>query len=59
VDSGLNTSSKAFKALSKCFKDRTKQWLKEDQLAQKNRQKTPSSMDIYDTVKQKGMRIIP
>jgi hypothetical protein len=59
VDSGLDASSSAFKALSKHFKNRTKQWLKEDQLAQKNRKKTPSSMDIYDTVKQKGMFIDP
>jgi hypothetical protein len=57
LDGGLEASSKAYKALSKHFKDKAKLWLSEEKLAQKDRQKTPSSMDIYDTVKQKGMYI--
>jgi hypothetical protein len=59
LDSGLDASSKAFEALSKHFKDRMKQWLKDEQLAQKSRRKTPSAMDIYDTVKQNGMYMNP
>jgi hypothetical protein len=55
LEVGLDTSTKAYKALSEHFKHRTKQWLKEDTAAQENRQNTPSSMDIYDSVKQKGV----
>jgi len=55
LEVGLDTSAKAYKALSEHFKDKTRQWLKDDRVAQKNRQATPSSMDIYDTVKQKGV----
>ncbi|KAH9024354.1 hypothetical protein EDB85DRAFT_1870163 [Lactarius pseudohatsudake] len=51
---GLDASSKAFESLSEHFKDKTRQWLKEDIAAQMNRGTNPSSMDIYDTVKQKG-----
>jgi hypothetical protein len=45
--------------LSKHFKDQTKKWLREDRDAQANRQFSPSAMDIYDTVKDKGMKIVP
>jgi hypothetical protein len=41
--------------LSKHFKYKTTEWLEMDKKAQEERQETPSSMDIYDTVKQKGM----
>jgi hypothetical protein len=58
LDAGLEASSEAYKALNTHFEDKTEQWLEEDKLAQKNRQKDPSSMDIYDTVKQKGMCIM-
>jgi hypothetical protein len=54
---GLDASAKAYAALCKHYKKNMKQWLKDDQAAQKNRQDTPSSMDIYDTVKQKGGHI--
>jgi hypothetical protein len=57
LESGLDSSARAFKALSEHFKHKTKQWLKEDKAAQKDRKTSPSSMDIYDTVKEKGMRI--
>ncbi|KAF8258051.1 hypothetical protein EI94DRAFT_1708367 [Lactarius quietus] len=52
---GLEASSKAYKALSEHFQSKTAQWLKEDKQAQKDRQTIPSSMDIYDTLKQKAM----
>ena len=55
LGSGLDASAKAFKALSDHYNDRTEQWLQEDLAAQDNRNTTPSSMDIYDTVKQKGV----
>jgi post-segregation antitoxin (ccd killing protein) len=58
LDAGLEASSDAYEALSKHFEHKTEQWLEEDKLAQKNRQKDPTSMDIYDTVKQKGMCIM-
>jgi len=55
VDSGLDASFKAYNDLSEHLKDRTMQWLREEQLAQETRQNNPSVMDIYDTVKQKGI----
>ena len=54
VDSGLDASSKAYN-LSELLKDTTMQWLRDDQLAQETRQKNPSVIDIYNTVKQKGI----
>ena len=54
VDSGLDASSKAYNDLSEHLKDRTMEWLIEDQEAQETRQQNPAAMDIYDTVKQKG-----
>jgi hypothetical protein len=59
LEVGLDASSRAYQALSEHFKDETKQWLEDDRVAQNNRQTTPSSMDIYDTVKQKGVHIKP
>jgi hypothetical protein len=59
LEVGLDASSKTYKALSEHFKHKTKQWLQEDRVAQKTRWDTPSSMDIYDTVKQKGVYIKP
>ena len=54
MDSGLDASSKAYNDLSEHLKDRTMEWLIEDQNAQKNRKTNPAAMDIYDTVKWKG-----
>ena len=54
MDSGLDASSKAYNDLSEHLKDRTMEWLIEDQEAQETRQQNPAAMDIYDTVKQKG-----
>jgi len=55
----LDASTKAYEALNKHFKHKAKQWLKEDKAAQEDRQTSPSSMDIYDTVKEKGEGINP
>jgi hypothetical protein len=54
---GLDASAQAFKALSSHFKDSTKKWLKEDKAAQRDRHTFPASMDIYDTVKEKGVHV--
>jgi hypothetical protein len=59
LEVGLDTSAKAYQALSIHFKDKTKEWLLEDEAAQRDRQNAPSSMDIYDTVKRKGLSIKP
>ena len=59
LEVGLDTSAKAYQALSERFKNMTRQWLLEDKAAQENRQATPSSMDIYDTVKKKGVHSEP
>jgi hypothetical protein len=56
LEVGLDASAKAYKALSEHFKDKTRQWLKDNKIAQENRD-DPSSMDIYDTVKRKGAQI--
>ena len=58
LDAGMEASSEAYKALTKHFKHKIGEWLEEDKRAQEDRQSTPSSMDIYDTVKQKGMCIL-
>lgn len=55
LEVGLDTSAKSYDALCKHFKDKIKQWLKQDKAAQRKRQEDPAAMDIYDTVKQKGM----
>ena len=55
LSDGLEASFKAYDALSKHFKYRTAEWLEMDKQAQEDRQETPSSMNIYDSVKQKGM----
>jgi hypothetical protein len=52
---GLELSSKALITLSKCFKEHTKGWLKADKAAQQTRHRKPEVMDIYDTIKEKGM----
>ncbi|KAH9011694.1 hypothetical protein EDB85DRAFT_1878307 [Lactarius pseudohatsudake] len=52
---GLDASSKAYEALNQHFKHKSEQWLKDDECAQQDRQTSPSSMDIYDTVKEKGV----
>jgi hypothetical protein len=57
LETGLDASAQAYKALSEHFKDKTIKWLKEDKAAQKDRQTFPESMDIYDTVKEKGVGI--
>ena len=54
VDSGLDASSKAYNDLNEHLKNRTTEWLIEDQEAQETRKKNPAAMDIYDTVKWKG-----
>ncbi|KAH9014270.1 hypothetical protein EDB85DRAFT_1876498 [Lactarius pseudohatsudake] len=51
---GLDASSKAYEALNQHFKHKSEQWLKDDECAQQDRQTSPSSMDIYDTVKEKA-----
>jgi hypothetical protein len=55
LKSGLDASSKAYDALNEHFKHKSEQWLKDDKCAQQDRQTSPSSMDIYDTVKEKGV----
>lgn len=55
LELGLDASAKAYEALSEHFKDKTEQWLKEDKAAQSDRHTFPASMDIYDTVKEKGV----
>jgi len=55
----MEASAKAYKTLSDHSKHKTKQWLQEDLAAQKDRQVIPSLMDIYDTVKQKGVDTEP
>jgi hypothetical protein len=57
LESGFDASAQAYKALSDHFKDKTMRWLREDKAAQKDRQASPASMDIYDTVKEKGVGI--
>ncbi|KAH9013590.1 hypothetical protein EDB85DRAFT_1899632 [Lactarius pseudohatsudake] len=51
---GLDASSKAYEALNQHFKHKSEQWLKDDKCAQQDRQTSPSSMDIYNTVKEKA-----
>ncbi|KAH8994378.1 hypothetical protein EDB86DRAFT_2805115 [Lactarius hatsudake] len=55
LKSGLDASSNAYEALNQHFKHKSEQWLKDDECAQQDRQISPSSMDIYDTVKEKGV----
>lgn len=50
----MDLSAEAFLNLSQRFKDKTKEWLEEDRKAQKNRDKAPEAMDIYDTSKEQG-----
>ncbi|KAI9432714.1 hypothetical protein H4582DRAFT_1820825 [Lactarius indigo] len=54
LKSGLDASLKAYEALNRHFQDKSEQWLKDDECAQQDRQISPSSMDIYDTVKEKA-----
>ncbi|KAH9011266.1 hypothetical protein EDB85DRAFT_1847414, partial [Lactarius pseudohatsudake] len=54
LQSGLDSSRKAYEALNEHFKDKADKWLKDDKAAQKDRQAFPASMDIYDTVKEKA-----
>jgi hypothetical protein len=56
LDSGFDLSAEAFITLSKRFKEHTKGWLKADKAAQRTRHRKPEAMDIYDTVKEKGMQ---
>jgi hypothetical protein len=42
LESGLDASHQAYKALSEHFKDKTREWLKEDKAAQKHRQASPA-----------------
>jgi uncharacterized protein YifN (PemK superfamily) len=51
----LELSAEAFVTLSKRFREQTQAWLKADKIAQRSRQRKPEAMDIYDTVKEKGM----
>ncbi|KAH9024662.1 hypothetical protein EDB84DRAFT_1564332 [Lactarius hengduanensis] len=50
LQSGLDSSRKAYEALNEHFKDKADKWLKDDKAAQKDRQAFPASMDIYDTI---------
>ncbi|KAH9035584.1 hypothetical protein EDB84DRAFT_1269414 [Lactarius hengduanensis] len=54
LESGLDASAKAYQALNQHFKHTSDQWLKDEEASQRNRQISPSSMDIYDTVKEKA-----
>ncbi|KAH8999650.1 hypothetical protein EDB86DRAFT_3075718 [Lactarius hatsudake] len=54
LKSSLDASSNAYEALNQHFKHKSEQWLKDDECAQQDRQISPSSMDIYDTVKEKA-----
>ncbi|KAF8261054.1 hypothetical protein EI94DRAFT_1608583 [Lactarius quietus] len=54
LETGFDASAQAYKSLSDHFGEKTEIWLKEDKDAQANRQASPSSMDIYDTVKEKA-----
>ncbi|KAH8984882.1 hypothetical protein EDB86DRAFT_2833344 [Lactarius hatsudake] len=55
LESGLDASAEAYQALNRHFKHKSKQWLKDEEASQRDRQISPSSMDIYDTVKEKGV----
>jgi post-segregation antitoxin (ccd killing protein) len=59
LESGLDASAQAYNALSEHFREKTMQWLEEDNAAQKDRQAFSASMDIYDTAKEKGVDICP
>jgi hypothetical protein len=54
LQSGLELSAEAFLNLSKCFKEQSKTWLAEDNIAQHTRHNSPDAMDIYDTLKSQG-----
>ncbi|KAH9031538.1 hypothetical protein EDB85DRAFT_1847537, partial [Lactarius pseudohatsudake] len=54
LESGLDASAKAYQALNQHFEHKSEQWLKDEEASQRNRQISPSSMDIYDTVKEKA-----
>ena len=58
LEFGFDASAQAYKSLSECFQEKTETWLKEDKDAQDNRQTSPSAMDIYDTIKEKGVDIV-
>ncbi|KAN0135311.1 hypothetical protein V8E53_006876, partial [Lactarius tabidus] len=54
LEASFDASAQAYKALSKHFKNNTKEWLREDKYAQANRQSSLSAVDIYDTVQDKA-----
>ncbi|KAH9162546.1 hypothetical protein EDB89DRAFT_1860727, partial [Lactarius sanguifluus] len=54
LESGLDASAKAYQALNQHFKHKSEQWLKDEEACQQDRQISPSSMDIYNTVKEKA-----
>ncbi|KAH9014734.1 hypothetical protein EDB84DRAFT_1277578 [Lactarius hengduanensis] len=54
LESGLDASARAYQALNQHFEHKSEQWLKDEEASQRNRQTSPSSMDIYDTVKEKA-----
>jgi hypothetical protein len=56
LEAGMDLSAETFGALSKRFKEHSRQWLKAENHAQSNRHKDHSLMDIYDTVTAKGMK---
>ena len=55
LESGFDASGCAFKELTRHYKDNVRKWAKEEQKAQVNRHLSPEAMDIYDTVKEKGV----
>jgi hypothetical protein len=57
LESGLGLSAEAFLTLSKRWKTQIKEWLKEDEDAQRTRYTNPEAMDIYDTSKEKGTTV--
>ncbi|KAF8264636.1 hypothetical protein EI94DRAFT_1592386 [Lactarius quietus] len=56
LEVGFDASAQAYKALSEHVMDKTQKWLEEDRVAQANRKSSPSAMDIYDTVQDKGIQ---
>jgi hypothetical protein len=58
LESGFDASALAYKELTRHYKDKVRGWYDDDQKAQADRQKSPEAMDIYDTVKDKGMDLI-
>ena len=59
LESGFDASGCAFKELTRHYKDNVRKWAKEEQKAQANWPLSLEAMDIYDTIKEKGVDINP